>query len=140
MALPGPKRGAEFQAVIMAGGSGTRLYPLTGEAPRAVATPTSQPLPRVCADDLPKALLPVANRPLLSYQLRLLESAGFQGAPLAAWRAVARSIPHGSARPGPARPRRRDRGHPADHAAVRPRCARRAPTPQPPMPTLARGG
>ena len=44
----------------MAGGRGTRLYPLT--------------------EDMPKALLPVANRPLLLYQLDVLERSGFTGA------------------------------------------------------------
>ncbi|ETW02295.1 hypothetical protein H310_05843 [Aphanomyces invadans] len=48
---------AEFQAVILAGGSGVRLYPLTEETP--------------------KPLLPVNNHPLLYYQLALLEKSGF---------------------------------------------------------------
>eukprot|EP00742_Colponemidia_sp_Colp-10_P004043 GILJ01004313.1.p1 GENE.GILJ01004313.1~~GILJ01004313.1.p1 ORF type:complete len:431 (-),score=66.67 GILJ01004313.1:51-1343(-) len=48
----------EFQAVILAGGEGARLYPL--------------------AEDIPKSLLPIANRPLLSFQLELLERSGFQ--------------------------------------------------------------
>ena len=50
----------EFQAVILASGNdGDNLYPLTEHAP--------------------PALLPVANRPLLSFQLELLErAAGFQ--------------------------------------------------------------
>lgn len=48
---------AEFQAVILAGGSGVRLYPLT--------------------EDTPKALLPVNDKPLLWYQLSLLENSGF---------------------------------------------------------------
>lgn len=43
----------EFQAIILAGGKGTRLYPMT--------------------DGVPKCMLPVANHPLLYYQLRLLE-------------------------------------------------------------------
>ncbi|KAF0695854.1 Aste57867_13374 [Aphanomyces stellatus] len=48
---------AEFQAVILAGGSGVRLYPLTEETP--------------------KPLLLVNNKPLLYYQLALLENSGF---------------------------------------------------------------
>ncbi|GMF52247.1 unnamed protein product [Phytophthora fragariaefolia] len=48
---------AEFQAVILAGGRGIRLYPLTEETP--------------------KALLPANGRPLLWYQLQLLEASGF---------------------------------------------------------------
>jgi dTDP-glucose pyrophosphorylase len=48
---------SEFQAVILASGNdGDNLYPLTEQTP------------------LP--LLPVANRPLISYQLELLERAG----------------------------------------------------------------
>ncbi|KAL3669111.1 hypothetical protein V7S43_005495 [Phytophthora oleae] len=48
---------AEFQAIILAGGRGIRLYPLTEETP--------------------KALLPANNKPLLWYQLHLLETSGF---------------------------------------------------------------
>nr|CCA27544.1 translation initiation factor eIF2B subunit gamma pu [Albugo laibachii Nc14] len=48
---------AEFQAIILAGGSGIRLYPLT--------------------DAQPKCLLPVNEKPLLWYQLQLLENARF---------------------------------------------------------------
>ncbi|KAJ0401608.1 hypothetical protein ATCC90586_007050 [Pythium insidiosum] len=51
---------SEFQAVILAGGSGMRLYPLTMETP--------------------KALLPANGRPLLWYQLNLLETSGFSHA------------------------------------------------------------
>lgn len=50
-------RMAEFQAIILAGGSGIRMYPLTEETP--------------------KALLPANDKPLLWYQLSLLESSGF---------------------------------------------------------------
>eukprot|EP01119_Soliformovum_irregulare_P012626 TRINITY_DN3292_c0_g1_i2.p1 TRINITY_DN3292_c0_g1~~TRINITY_DN3292_c0_g1_i2.p1 ORF type:complete len:394 (+),score=91.81 TRINITY_DN3292_c0_g1_i2:14-1195(+) len=48
----------EFQVIILAGGTGSRMYPLT--------------------EEIPKYLLPVANRPLITYQLELLEKAGFQ--------------------------------------------------------------
>ncbi|KAL6072983.1 Translation initiation factor eIF-2B subunit gamma [Balamuthia mandrillaris] len=47
----------EFQVVILAGGPGSRMYPLTTE--------------------MPKPLLPIANRPMISYQLELLERVGF---------------------------------------------------------------
>ena len=53
----------EFQAVVLADhddGSGTRLYPLL--------------------ESTPKSLLPVAGRPLISYQLALLERSGFKEA------------------------------------------------------------
>lgn len=53
----------EFQAVIFAPGSSPLLHPLTADASSA-----------------PKALLPVAGRPLLAYQLDLLAKAGFSGA------------------------------------------------------------
>jgi choline kinase len=49
----------EFQVVILPGGAGRRMFPLI--------------------EDTPKCLLPVANRPLLSYQLELLERVGFKG-------------------------------------------------------------
>jgi choline kinase len=50
---------AEFQAVILAAGSGSRMYPLT--------------------DKIPKALLHVGNMPLIWYPVNLLEKAGFEG-------------------------------------------------------------
>ena len=57
---PAAKRVQEFQAVILTEScDGDGLYPLT--------------------ERTPPALLPVANRPLLSFQLELLErAAGFQ--------------------------------------------------------------
>ncbi|EEB06616.2 translation initiation factor eIF2B gamma subunit [Schizosaccharomyces japonicus yFS275] len=48
----------EFQAVVFAG-YGNSLYPLTGD------------------DVLPKALLPIGNKPMLHYPLQWLEVAGF---------------------------------------------------------------
>jgi len=51
----------EFQVVILSGGPGSRMYPLTTE--------------------IAKPLLPIANRPMISYQLELLERAGFAGSP-----------------------------------------------------------
>lgn len=50
---------AEFQPVILAGGRGSRMYPLTEECP--------------------KALLPVGNMPLIWYPVQLLEKNGFKG-------------------------------------------------------------
>ena len=50
---------AEFHAVVLAGGRCARMYPLT--------------------EKCPKALLPVANRPVIDYCLDLLEKAGFSG-------------------------------------------------------------
>lgn len=49
----------EFQAVIMAAGRGSRMTDLTSTTP--------------------KALLPVANMPLIWYPVKLLENAGFEG-------------------------------------------------------------
>src|SRR5256885_13951843 len=51
-----PGRGARMKAVILAGGEGTRLRPLTLR--------------------LPKPTAPVGDRPLLSHQLDLLGRAG----------------------------------------------------------------
>ncbi|KAI9339478.1 nucleotide-diphospho-sugar transferase [Pilaira anomala] len=52
-------RVSEFQAVVLAGyGSSNRLYPISEE------------------DNLPKALLPVGNRPVIAYTLEWLEKAG----------------------------------------------------------------
>eukprot|EP01127_Copromyxa_protea_P024528 TRINITY_DN9718_c0_g1_i1.p1 TRINITY_DN9718_c0_g1~~TRINITY_DN9718_c0_g1_i1.p1 ORF type:complete len:449 (+),score=104.78 TRINITY_DN9718_c0_g1_i1:1-1347(+) len=48
----------DFQIVILAGGSGRGLRPMT-------------------SDQMPKALLPVANRVLLSYQLEFVSKLGF---------------------------------------------------------------
>lgn len=50
---------AEFQAVIMAAGTGSRMFPLT--------------------ERIPKALLPVGNLPLIWYPINLLDKAGFEG-------------------------------------------------------------
>jgi len=51
---------AEFQAIVLAGGGGSRMYPLT--------------------EKQPKALLPVGNVPMIAYSLLNLEKAGFAGA------------------------------------------------------------
>eukprot|EP01027_Heterolobosea_sp_BB2_P020757 GEZU01029646.1.p1 GENE.GEZU01029646.1~~GEZU01029646.1.p1 ORF type:complete len:463 (+),score=81.03 GEZU01029646.1:51-1391(+) len=48
----------EFQAVVLAGGEGLRLSPLT--------------------DGMSKALVPIANRPMIYYSLSMLEAAGFK--------------------------------------------------------------
>lgn len=53
----------EVQAVILAGGKGTRLRPVTVE--------------------LPKPLVPIANRPLVEHQLRHLAAAGVRDVTLA---------------------------------------------------------
>ena len=55
-----PRAKAEFQAVILTNVEDSSLYPLTQ------------------AEKYPRSLLPVANRPLLVYQLNLLENAGFE--------------------------------------------------------------
>lgn len=52
-------RAMEFQAIILAGGRGSRMYPLT--------------------ENIPKALLPVGNKPLIWYPVNYLENVGFPG-------------------------------------------------------------
>lgn len=49
-----------YEAVVLAGGDDKRLFPLSA--------------------GVPKALLPVANRPLLHYPLRMLAEAGLRHA------------------------------------------------------------
>ena len=49
----------EFQAVVLAGGRGSRMTDLTASTP--------------------KALLPVANKPMIWYPVKMLENAGFEG-------------------------------------------------------------
>ena len=52
----------EFQVVILAWDLGRQLAPLT--------------------DEIPKSLIPVGNRPILSFTLELVEKASFKGASL----------------------------------------------------------
>lgn len=49
----------EFQAVVMAAGKGSRITEMTATKP--------------------KCLLPVGNKPMIYYPLKLLENAGFTG-------------------------------------------------------------
>jgi len=63
----------EFQAVILAG-YGNRMYPLTEE------------------NSLPKALLPIANKPLLYYQLKWLTKAGIQDVIVTCYKDIAPKI------------------------------------------------
>jgi NDP-sugar pyrophosphorylase family protein len=69
---------ASYQAVVLAGGEDQILYPLT--------TTTV------------KALLPVANKPLISYPLRTLAEAGLQRAIVVRW--ARGSVVVGRGRPG----------------------------------------
>ncbi|KAL0073242.1 nucleotide-diphospho-sugar transferase [Phycomyces blakesleeanus] len=56
-------RVCEFQAIVLAGyGSSNRLYPIAED------------------DNMPKALLPVGNKPIISYTLEWLEKAGIHDA------------------------------------------------------------
>lgn len=48
-----------IQAIILAGAGGSRLYPLNSQG-------------------MPKVLMPVANRPLLTFPLRMLEEGGIK--------------------------------------------------------------
>src|SRR5919204_2550172 len=58
MAETGKGAAKPLKAVVMAGGEGTRLRPMTANQP--------------------KPLLPVANRPIMEHVLRLLKKHGFQ--------------------------------------------------------------
>lgn len=58
--MPGAAATPRFQVVILAGGENKKLFPLTSGGV--------------------KALLPVGNRPLISYTLRHLEQAGISQA------------------------------------------------------------
>jgi NDP-sugar pyrophosphorylase family protein len=58
-----PSGDSSFQVVILAGGECKRLYPLTS-----------------VQSGLPKALLPVGNRPLISYPLKNLAEGGIKNA------------------------------------------------------------
>jgi len=49
----------EFQAVVMAAGKGSRIPEMTATKP--------------------KCLLPIGNKPMIYYPLKLLEDAGFGG-------------------------------------------------------------
>eukprot|EP00045_Choanoeca_perplexa_P017757 m.264850 g.264850 ORF g.264850 m.264850 type:complete len:483 (-) comp17625_c0_seq11:76-1524(-) len=62
---------SEFQAVVMAGGLGSRMFPLTAKR---------------------KALLPVGNIPLIAYALDILERAQFSHAIVVARRSAANEI------------------------------------------------
>ena len=48
----------ELQAIVLAAGSGSRMPDLTAH--------------------IPKALLPIANKPMVWYPLHMLEKAGFE--------------------------------------------------------------
>lgn len=50
---------AEFQAVVLAAGKGSRMTELTGS--------------------IAKCLLPIGNRPMIHYPLIMLQQAGFKG-------------------------------------------------------------
>ena len=49
----------EFTAVVMAGGMGSRMYPVT--------------------NNLPKCMVPVANVPMIWYPVNFLVNEGFEG-------------------------------------------------------------
>ncbi|XP_022110388.1 translation initiation factor eIF-2B subunit gamma-like [Acanthaster planci] len=62
----------EFQAVIMAGGRGSRMPDLTAS--------------------VPKALLPVGNRPLVWYPVNMLDKAGFESVIIVTFDSVKRDL------------------------------------------------
>ncbi len=49
----------EFQAIVLAGGKGSRINELTKK--------------------VPKCLLPIGNKPMVWYPVRFLEKSGFNG-------------------------------------------------------------
>lgn len=49
----------EFQAIVLAGGTGSRMSEMV--------------------TDTPKCLLPIGNKPMIWYPVRMLEKAGFNG-------------------------------------------------------------
>lgn len=49
----------EFQAIVLAGGKGSRMSELSS--------------------NIPKCLLPIGNKPMIFYSVRMLEKAGFTG-------------------------------------------------------------
>ena len=55
----------EYQAVVMAAGRGSQMTELT--------------------HNTPKCLLPIANKPMIWYPLKMLENAGFEGYLLLSW-------------------------------------------------------
>ena len=57
--LLGEVRGPDYQVVLIIDNDDGRMFPLT--------------------EEIPKCLLPIANRPLLSYQLELLSKYGAAG-------------------------------------------------------------
>lgn len=77
----------DFQVVVLAGGTSKNLVPLVSKVPLSLSELTrslssfisslsSVPFnqtTRLIPQEIPKALLPVANRPVLSYVLELLE-------------------------------------------------------------------
>lgn len=67
-APPPQQHVAAYQAVVLAGGEDQVLFPLTS--------------------NMVKALLPVANRPLISYPLKTLAHAGLRSAIVVGGRAV----------------------------------------------------
>ena len=74
--------GPQHQAILLAGGAGSSLFPLNHTG-------------------LPLALLPVANQPLITYPLRVLEEAGITDVLVVthtgcSWLYSMRFLPHAS--------------------------------------------
>lgn len=77
---------SEFQAVVLAGyGSTNRWAALSNQTRPAhivlilIVIPWYSLYPISDEENMPKALLPVANKPIISYTLEWLEKAGIHG-------------------------------------------------------------
>lgn len=64
----------EFQAILLAGGEGERLYPLNRGTP--------------------KAMLPIANEPMIYYPLTYLEKNGFKQVIIVVQKQQAKQVDH----------------------------------------------
>lgn len=71
----------DFQVVVLAGGSSKNLAPLVSNVispPSLSSSATPIQLTPPPLQEVPKPLLPVANRPVLSYVLELLEASNLK--------------------------------------------------------------
>src|SRR4029450_9079520 len=74
----GAARGSPVKAVIMAGGGGTRLRPLTANQPEPMLRGGERPAMRPLPATQPKPMLPVGNRPIMEHIVRHVRDYGFK--------------------------------------------------------------